>query len=109
MNRYAWYLLLLTFVLTTVYSQDIESIKQAAERGDADAQARLGFMYNAGEGLPRNDTEALKWYKLAAEQGHAQGQNDLGNMYREGEGRPRNDVEASKWYTLSAKQGHPSA
>ena len=109
MNRYAWILFALFLGIGAASGQDLQAIKQAAELGNTDAQVKLGYMYNNGEGVARNDTEALKWYKLAAENGNAQGQNDLGNMYREGEGGPKNDVEASRWYTLAAVQGHASA
>ena len=104
--------LLLTLMLSTAYGQDFEATKKAAENGDAIAQVNLGLMYNTGEkdyGVPKNDAEALKWFRLAAEQGYAQGQNDLGNMYREGEGVPKNDAEAAKWYKLAAEQGHAGA
>ena len=43
---------------------------KAAEQGNAGAQANLGIMYARGEGVPKNDTEAAKWYRKAAEQGH---------------------------------------
>ena len=43
----------------------------AAEQGDAQAQNNLGLMYDAGQGVPQVNAEALKWYRLAAEQGDA--------------------------------------
>ena len=101
--------LLLGFMLTTAYGQDFEATKQAAEKGDPAAQVQLGTMYNSGEkdyGVPKNNAEAIKWYRLAAEQGYAQGENDLGNMYREGEGVAKDHAEAAKWYKLAADQNH---
>ena len=35
------------------------------------AQYNLGFMYDEGTGVPRNDVEALKWYSLAKAQGES--------------------------------------
>jgi TPR repeat protein len=30
----------------------------------------LGYLYENGEGVPMDRSEAVKWYKLAAERGH---------------------------------------
>ena len=48
----------------------LKIFKTLAEQGDARAQARLGFLYNNGEGVIKDDSEAAKWYHKAAEQGH---------------------------------------
>ena len=50
--------------------REIEMMKccKAAERGDANAQYRLGNCY--AEGMEKNDAEAVKWYRKAAEQGN---------------------------------------
>lgn len=53
----------------------------AAERGDADGQAALGWLYARGQGVPQDQAEALRWYRLAAEQGHAGAQRNMGNAY----------------------------
>jgi WD40 repeat protein len=45
--------------------------RKAAEQGNADAQYSLGFMYENGRGVPRDDTAAASWYQKAAEQGNA--------------------------------------
>ena len=37
------------------------------EQGDAAAQYQLGVMYADGEGVPQDDSEALRWYRMAAE------------------------------------------
>ena len=42
---------------------DQEAVKWfrlAAEQGDADAQYNLGYMYALGEGVAKNDQEAVK-------------------------------------------------
>lgn len=40
-----------------------------AEQGNAFAQYNLALMYGKGEGegVPKNDKEAVKWYRLAAD------------------------------------------
>ena len=80
-----------------------------AEQGHADAQFQLGLMYALGEGVPKDDVEAVKWLCMAAEQGHAGAQNNLGFMYALGRGVPEDDVEAMKWLHLAAEQGHAGA
>ena len=62
-------------------------------------------MYYYGKGVPKNDTEAVKWYRLAAAQGDADARNNLGFMYGNGEGVPKDYVQAYKWYNLAAAQG----
>jgi hypothetical protein len=60
-----------------------------ADQGNAEAQDRLGTMYVVGEGVPKNNSEAVKWYRRAADQGNADAQSHLGLMYAAGEGVPR--------------------
>ena len=85
--------------------QDIDQLRQAAEQGDAEAQNKLGFMYDEGEGVPEDDREAVKWYRKAAEQGYAKAQYNLGIMYGKGEGVEEDDREAVKWYRKAPEQG----
>jgi len=73
------------------------------------AQSLLGVMYNNGQGVPQDDTEAGKWYRLAAEQGHSGAQDLLGDMYHYGQGVPRDDALAHMWATLAAAQGNENA
>jgi len=40
--------------------------RKAAEQGNADAQFFLGFMYDAGRGVPQDYAQAHMWYNLAA-------------------------------------------
>ena len=46
---------------------DFDAIRQAAERGYAEAQLYLGSMYANGLGVPQDDAEAVRWFRLAAE------------------------------------------
>lgn len=71
----------------------------------ADAANGLGLMYANGNGVSKNATEAVKWYRKAAEQGYAPAQSNLGVMYTKGEGVPKDSAEAVKWYRRAAEQG----
>ena len=90
-------------------TSDLDSLKVAAEQGDADAQYNLGHMYDTGEGIPKNPAEAVRWYRMAAEQGLADAQNNLGRMYDTGEGVPEDYVQAYAWYNIAAAQGNETA
>ena len=89
-------------------SADVQQLHQAAERGDADAQFRLGSTY-FGAGVTQDHTEAAKWFRLAAEQRHADAQNYLGIMYKTGAGVTQDDAEAAKWFRRAAEQGRADA
>jgi len=79
-----------------------------AERGNAEAQALLGFMYEYGRGVPQNEVVAVQWYACAAEQGNPSAQYQLGLMYDKGHGVPRSSVIAYKWLNLAAAHARPS-
>jgi TPR repeat protein len=89
------------------YAQASRVFIPLAERGNASAQAYLGFMFETGRGVPQNYTEAAMWYRRAAEQGDSLAQYSLGLLYDHGQGVPRDIVEANKWLNLSAA-GAPS-
>ena len=84
--------------------------KVKAEKGDAKAQTLLGAFYQLGAGVPKDDAEAVKWYRKAADQGCADAQSSLGNMYAWGtaEGVVK-DAEAVKWSRKAADQGYADA
>ena len=74
----------------------------AAERGDARAQAHLGFLYQYGRGVPQNHALAVYWYRRSAEQGNAIAQHLLGLMYDKGQGVFSDYVLAHMWLSLAA-------
>ena len=55
----------------------IESLRTAAEKGEADAQYSLGNIYQQGLGVDVSYIKAAFWYKKAADQGLAKAQNNL--------------------------------
>ena len=86
-------------------NEELVELRRLAEQGDADAQSKLGVMYDTGEGVPEDDAEAVKWFRMAAEQGYATAQFNLGVKYAVGQGVPEDDAEAVKWFRMAAKQG----
>ena len=60
------------------YKTAVELWRPLAEQGVADAQFNLGVAYHAGQGVPQNTQEAIKWYRKAAELGNAKAQLNVG-------------------------------
>jgi len=85
------------------YQKAFEIIKPIAEQGPLHAQIYLGAMYNNGQGVAKDHTEAAKWYRKAAMVGVSIAQNLLGTMYAIGHGVPQDYVLAYKWFSLGAK------
>ena len=122
----------------TIINQDrakaVKWFRKAAERGFADAQYRLGWCYDSGNGVTQDKEEAVKWYRKAAKHGHKQSQDTLrtlfagteedfqaaeqGNsqaqfqlaeQYYNAKNIPNNYIEAAKWYRKAAEQGNAEA
>ncbi|MGH8710942.1 MAG: tetratricopeptide repeat protein [Burkholderiales bacterium] len=91
------------------YTTALGIFRGLADQGDARAQTNLGLMYQRGEGVARDDAEAVKWYRKAADQGFVTAQFNLGYMYSKGIGVANDDTKAVKWYRKAADQGHASA
>lgn len=51
--------------------------RNVAGRGNADAQLRVGLLYERGEGVGQDMIEAYRWLKLAANQGHPKAATEL--------------------------------
>ena len=45
----------------------LAELRRIAEQGHVATQFVLGFMYANGDGVPQDDTEAVKWYRKAAD------------------------------------------
>ena len=104
-------------------------LRNAAEKGNADAQFTLGTIYAGAD--YKYDREpffrrpsswdftmlyenidfkkAAYWYTLAAKQGHVMALYNLGQLYRTGEGVEQNFVKATELMRTAAEQGEPLA
>ena len=94
--------------LTPDLTQAINWLRKAAEK-DPDAEAYLGWAYSHGEGVPKNDDEAVSWYRKSAEHGSAMGQSNLAFMYENGRGVHKDLTEAAKWVQAAAAQNDGGA
>jgi uncharacterized protein len=73
-----------------------------ALRGDAKAQAFLGFMFENGFGTPQIFDAAADLYRQAAIRGNPFAQAMLGLLYDKGHGVPQDFVLAYKWLNLAS-------
>ena len=94
--------------LTPDLTQAMNWLRKAAEK-DPDAEAYLGWAYSHGEGVPKNDDEAVNWYRKSAEHGSAMGQSNLAFMYENGRGVRKDLTEAAKWVQAAAAQNDGGA
>ena len=85
------------------FTSSLERLTRCAEQGQVSAQFNLAVKYWTGIGIPRDDTEAVRWYRSAAEQGLALAQVSLGFMYATGDGVPEDDSQAARWYRLAVE------
>ncbi|MDG4550199.1 MAG: hypothetical protein P9G45_07275, partial [Candidatus Contendobacter sp.] len=86
---------------------EAEKLAQAKAEAEKLAQAKAEA-YGDGRGVPKDNAEAVMWYK-AAEQGDADAQFNLGVMYDNGQGVRKDEAEAVKWYRKAAEQGNADA
>ena len=91
------------------YPAALKLARPLADRGEARGQSILGLLYYRGRGVPRDDREAVQWFRRAADQGDVSARFYLGVIYSEGEGVPQDYTEAAKWFRLAADQGDPQA
>jgi hypothetical protein len=70
------------------------------------AQFRLGELYDYGQGMPQDYSQAVLWFRKSAQQGNAFAQFDLAARYSHGEGGvPKDDAQAALWLRKAAEQG----
>lgn len=91
------------------YATALNGFKTIAEKGDAKAQERLGWMHKNGEGTPKDNVQAAAWFRRAASQGNAPSQAELGWILMEGRGVEKDDTQAIDWFRKAADQGNASA
>jgi uncharacterized protein len=91
------------------YALALEEFNALAKQENARGQFMLGVMYGSGAGVPKDNTEAAKWYRLSAQQGYSYAQHNLGFMYYNGRGVMKDYSKAAKWLRLSAKQGYSTS
>ncbi|MCA9502950.1 MAG: caspase family protein [Spirochaetaceae bacterium] len=72
--------------------------QEAADRGEAEAQNRVGEIYEKGLGVEPDYALAASWYRKAADQGLARAMLNLGALHEAGRGVEQDTAEAIAWY-----------
>jgi TPR repeat protein len=106
------------FYMGTLYDPEMSSVKfakdaviaadwyeRAAAQSYAFAQNNLGWLYENGQGKPKDEAEASRWYRKAADQDDALAQINLGLLYERGRGVVKDEAEAARWYRRAADLG----
>jgi len=83
----------------------VRFLTQAADRGLAVAQYRLGTLYERGQGVAVDSVKAMHWYELAASQGNRKAMHNLAVAYASGPTTKRNMTEAARWFAKAAALG----
>lgn len=93
-----------------VFAENAVEVKQAAEQGIPQAQAKLASLYLLGrEGFEVNEALAAEWMEKAAKQGLMDAQVVMGAMYDRGLGVTNDRDKATAWYQKAAAQGHSTS
>ena len=87
------------------YKTAFNELEPLADEDNEAVQYTLGWMYDHGKGVLKDDKEAARWYLKAAKQGLAPAQYSLGLMYVRGQGVLKDYKEAVKWFMKAAEQG----
>jgi len=94
---------------TQLGAQEFSRLHTEAQSGNRDAQLKLARAYERGNGVQKDDQEALKWYRSAAKNGNPEAQENLGVIYLAGEIVKQDKQEAFTWFQKSARQGNANA
>jgi Leucine-rich repeat (LRR) protein len=82
-----------------------ESVRALMEQGDDRTQCSLGWCYQNGRGVEKDEACAAELYAKAAERGNAEAQSRLGDCYARGRGVEKDGAEAVTWMRRGAERG----
>ena len=108
MNRYLLASLLL-LAMPAVAQQAAPTPLPPPIWDNADAMLRLGNTYSRGQGVPKDEAQALRYYQRASELGSVVAMDNVGTYYAIGRGVPVDKVQAIAWYRRAAAHGYVPA
>ena len=93
------------------YKKAATIFEQAAEQGELKAQLYLAYLYNNGDGVPRDQSKALELYRKVAEGSNEdlkyQAQRTVGWRYEKGWGVAQDYSKAIDWYLKATSAPNP--
>ena len=81
---------------------------RAAERGDADGQAKVGYAYLQGIGIEKNSEKARDWIQKGLAQKNKFAYYSMSQFYKQ-ELPEHNEIKAFEYLELSAEAGYSTA
>ena len=76
--------------------------EKAEEQSLAEVHFNIGVMFSMGDGVTKNDVQAVKWFLKSAEEGYPEAQFNVGRCYLEGIGVAKNIVLGLEWLEKAA-------
>ena len=87
----------------------VRPLQAAAQQGAADAQNKLGAMYNDGLGVAQDQRKARDLFRQSAGQGYPPAMVNLGRMYTEAIGGERDEIRGFAWIQAAINVGVPAS
>ena len=94
------------FYFFAEYEKAVKKWLPLLEQNFPEAQASMGWLYQAGLGVKKDEKLSFELYTKSAKQNNAIAQNNLGVMYENGITVDINLDQALYWYQRSAEQGY---
>jgi TPR repeat protein len=85
--------------------KSIVDLREIAYAGNVNAQVQLGVIYLTGDGVPKDDVEAVKWLRKAVEQDNPLAERYLAEMYFKGRGVAADHAEAARLLQMASALG----
>ena len=79
--------------------------KEAAVKGQPDAEEAIGLAFYTGNGVPKDLVSARQWFLKASEDANPDAMFNLAVMMVNGEGGPKDLVKAYAWFYIADKGG----
>ena len=73
-------------------SESAAKVQEHAKKGNPLAQFQLAQRLRTGDGLPKDPSQAVEWYRKAAKQGMPEAQHNLGVALDHGQGIAEDDL-----------------
>lgn len=89
--------------------ENFNALLSRAESGDAEAQFTLARKYDTGDGISRDSTKAVIWYRKAAKQNHITAQYNLAHILVFESSILNEHKEARYWCIKAADTGDQDA
>ena len=90
------------------YGAAMAELRKPAAAGNVDAIYDIGALYDGGNGVPRDYSKAMKWWRKAASAGDGLAMVGIGYLYM-GHGVPQDFTKAMKWFRRAEASSDPSA